>query len=51
MIMRTASFTSHSPVLMCNSALSGGSYGAEIPVNSESSGNNFIWVEINSSSR
>lgn len=38
MIIRTASFTSHSAVLMCNSASSGASYGAEIPVNSESSG-------------
>lgn len=42
MIIRTASFTSHSAVLMCNSALSGGSYGAEIPVKSESSRAQFI---------
>ena len=34
MILRTASVTSHSSVLMCTSGLSGASYGAEMPVKS-----------------
>lgn len=33
-ILRTASVTSHSSVLMCSSGFSGASYGAEIPVKS-----------------
>lgn len=34
-VMRaTASFTSHSSVLICTSGLSGASYGADIPVKS-----------------